>query len=62
MIIFKHKHCCCDSNKKDELRKRIVQRTEHFFESGVVKEAKLLGEKYGWKHESMSGKYIPNST
>ncbi|MEK7621391.1 MAG: tRNA (adenosine(37)-N6)-dimethylallyltransferase MiaA [Patescibacteria group bacterium] len=47
------------ATKKDELRKRIVQRTEHFFESGVVKEAKLLGEKYGWKHESMSGNIYP---
>lgn len=47
------------ATENDELRKRIVQRTEHFFESGVVKEAKLLGEKYGWKCESMSGNIYP---
>lgn len=44
---------------KTELRKRIVQRTEHFFESGVVEEAKLLGEKYGWQCESMTGNIYP---
>lgn len=43
----------------DELRNRIVQRTEHIFESGVVKEAKLLGEKYGWNSESMTGNIYP---
>ena len=47
------------ATEKDELRNRIVQRTEHIFESGVVKEAKLLGEKYGWNSESMTGNIYP---
>lgn len=40
---------------KDILRKRIAQRIEHMFEHGVVEEATLLGKKYGWDHESMTG-------
>ncbi len=47
------------ATEKDTLRKRIVQRTEHFFESGVVEESKLLGEKYGWSNESMTGNIYP---
>lgn len=47
------------ATNNDELRNRIVQRTEHIFESGVVKEAKLLGEKYGWNSESMTGNIYP---
>ncbi|MBI3494591.1 tRNA (adenosine(37)-N6)-dimethylallyltransferase MiaA [Candidatus Saccharibacteria bacterium] len=47
------------ATEKDVLRNRIVQRTEHIFESGVVKEAKLLGEKYGWNSESMTGNIYP---
>lgn len=47
------------ATEKDELRNRIVQRTEHIFESGVVKEAKLLGEMYGWNSEAMTGNIYP---
>lgn len=43
------------STDKDTLRKRIAQRIEHMFEHGVVEEATLLGKKYGWDHESMTG-------
>ncbi|MFY9228383.1 MAG: tRNA (adenosine(37)-N6)-dimethylallyltransferase MiaA [Candidatus Microsaccharimonas sp.] len=39
----------------DVLRKRIHERSEHLFESGVVEEAKLLGERYGWESEAMTG-------
>ncbi len=40
---------------KEVLRSRIAGRAEHLFEDGVVGEAKLLGEKYGWKSEAMTG-------
>lgn len=39
----------------DELRTRIAQRAEHLFSDGVVEEAKILGEKYGWDSEAMTG-------
>ncbi len=47
------------ATEKNELNNRIVQRTEHIFEDGVVKEAKLLGEKYGWDIPSMTGNIYP---
>ena len=47
------------ATEKETLHNRIVQRTEHFFESGVVEESKLLGEKYGWNSESMTGNIYP---
>jgi len=40
---------------RDELRKRIAQRSEQLFDDGVVEEAKMLGEKYGWESEAMTG-------
>lgn len=43
------------ATKADELRTRIVQRAEHLFADGVVEEAKMLGEKYGWDSEAMTG-------
>ncbi len=47
------------ATEKDELNNRIVQRTEHIFEDGVVNEARLLGEKYGWDIPSMTGNIYP---
>lgn len=44
---------------KPTLRNNIVARTEHMFESGVVDEAKMLGEKYGWDGEAMTGNIYP---
>lgn len=41
------------------LEQRFVSRAEHMFEMGVVKEAKLLGEKYGWDSEAMTGNIYP---
>lgn len=40
---------------KTELRKRIEQRVEIMFRSGLRKEVDELVEKYGWEHESMKG-------
>lgn len=47
------------ATEKEKLRNRIVQRTEHIFESGVVNEAKILGKKYGWESEAMTGNIYP---
>ncbi len=43
----------------EQLRDRIALRTEHMFADGVVDEARLLGEKYGWNNEAMSGNIYP---
>jgi tRNA dimethylallyltransferase len=44
---------------RDILRTRIEHRSEQLFTDGVVDEAKLLGDKYGWDHESMTGNIYP---
>lgn len=44
---------------RDELRTRIELRAEQLFEDGVVEEAKMLGEKYGWESEAMTGNIYP---
>jgi tRNA dimethylallyltransferase len=43
------------TTNEDILRKRIQERSEHLFESGVVEEARALGDKYGWENEAMTG-------
>jgi len=40
---------------REQLRKRIQERSEQLFDDGVVLEAKMLGEKYGWDNEAMTG-------
>lgn len=40
---------------RDGLKQRIVQRSEQMFEQGMVEEAILLGKKYGWNSEAMTG-------
>lgn len=37
------------------LRERIGRRTEQMFQHGVVEESIILGKKYGWARESMTG-------
>jgi len=44
---------------KDMLRKRIRKRTEQLFDDGVVQEATILSEKYGWTSEAMTGNIYP---
>lgn len=41
------------------LRTRIKNRTEQLFADGVVEEAKILGKKYGWESEAMTGNIYP---
>lgn len=47
------------ATEKVLLRQRIVKRSEQIFSQGVVDEAKILGKKYGWQHESMTGNIYP---
>lgn len=44
---------------RDVLRTRIEQRSEQLFENGVVDEAIMLGKKYGWDNEAMTGNIYP---
>lgn len=44
---------------KEELRERIQARAEQLFDDGVVEEAKMLGKKYGWNSEAMTGNAYP---
>lgn len=43
------------ATERDVLRDRISARAEQLFETGMVEEAKMLGEKYGWDSEAMTG-------
>ena len=47
------------ATEKALLRQRISERSEQLFASGVVEEAIILGKKYGWQHESMTGNIYP---
>lgn len=40
---------------RDELRTRIASRAEQILDAGVVEEAIVLGKKYGWDSEAMTG-------
>jgi len=43
------------TTEKDILHKRIHERSEHLFESGMIEEAIALGTKFGWENEAMTG-------
>lgn len=43
------------TTEKDILHKRIHDRSEHLFDSGMVDEAIALGTKFGWNSEAMTG-------
>lgn len=47
------------ATEKEVLRRRIQERAEQLFKDGVVKEATLLGKKYGWTSEAMTGNIYP---
>ncbi|HUC96614.1 MAG TPA: tRNA (adenosine(37)-N6)-dimethylallyltransferase MiaA, partial [Candidatus Saccharimonadales bacterium] len=47
------------TTEKETLRTRIGQRTEQLFDDGVVEEAKLLGNSYGWDNEAMKSNIYP---
>lgn len=43
------------TTKKEILHKRIKERSEHLFDSGMIEEAIALGTRFGWKSEAMTG-------
>ena len=43
------------ATNNETLLERIHVRSEQLFEDGVVEEANMLGKKYGWENEAMSG-------
>lgn len=43
------------NTERDVLKQRIADRAEQLFENGMVEEAKMLGKKYGWNSEAMTG-------
>jgi tRNA dimethylallyltransferase len=47
------------ATEKATLRTRMAKRTEQLFDDGVVDEAILLGKKYGWESEAMTGNIYP---
>ena len=47
------------STDRDNLRKRIKDRIEQFFDNNVVEEARMLGKIYGWDNRAMSGNIYP---
>ena len=47
------------ATEDDILRTRIAYRAEQLFENGVVEEAIMLGEKYGWDNEALTGSIYP---
>lgn len=44
---------------RETLRTRIEHRAEQIFDDGVVEEAIMLGKKYGWDNEAMTGNIYP---
>ena len=47
------------TTETQQLRQRIRERTERFFESGVLGEAQQLAVQYGWDNEAMTGNIYP---
>jgi tRNA dimethylallyltransferase len=47
------------ATNREMLRSRIQSRAEQLFDDGVVSEATILGEKYGWQSEAMTGNIYP---
>ncbi|QHN42449.1 tRNA (adenosine(37)-N6)-dimethylallyltransferase MiaA [Candidatus Mycosynbacter amalyticus] len=47
------------TTNRELLRTRIEHRSEQLFDDGVVEEAIMLGKKYGWNNEAMTGNVYP---
>lgn len=47
------------ATEKTLIEHRIASRTEQLFDDGVVEEAIMLGKKYGWQSEAMTGNIYP---
>lgn len=59
MSIIPHTIVVGIATDKTTLEQRIDTRAEQLFENGVVEEAKILGKKYGWESEAMTGNIYP---
>ncbi len=44
---------------KDELQRRIHERADDMFASGIIDEARVLAARYGWDHEALTGNIYP---
>lgn len=44
---------------REVLRDRIEKRAHEMFRTGVLEEARVLGDKYGWDSEAMTGNIYP---
>jgi tRNA dimethylallyltransferase len=47
------------ATEREVLRRRIRERSKQIFENGVVNEALMIGQKYGWENEAMTGNIYP---
>lgn len=47
------------TTRREQLQARMRQRAEHLFDDTVVDEATILGKKYGWGSEAMTGNIYP---
>ena len=47
------------STDREVLKERIRNRAEHIFDNSVVEEATIVGKKYGWDNEAMTGNIYP---
>lgn len=47
------------ATEREELRQRIIARSHNIFTEGVIDEAVLAAEKYGWQSEAMTGNIYP---
>lgn len=43
------------STDRELLRKRVNRRAEQMIRQGILKEVQMLGERYGWESEAMTG-------
>ncbi len=58
--LLKHNHYIVGiATNMNILRTRIEKRTEHIFDSNIEGEASMLGKKYGWNSEAMTGNIYP---
>lgn len=52
-------HVVAIATEKANLEQRIITRAREMFASGVLDEARKLGEQYGWESEAMTGNIYP---
>ncbi len=58
-IPYKNTHVVAIATETSMLERRLRSRTKDMFSSGALREAKELGEMYGWENEAMTGNIYP---